>query len=219
MCTGNAEWAQDLSENIPRLRSALTLTQSVVCDKKFGKPQTQTELLKKIYELSQFTMHTKGKECLVNEMKFIMYENFCGDVENLQNLLKFLVYWLSEQVGDAHIVKLGLSLLRALQGKEGKILRVFKPWCSVPYYGSQDAFMKKKSRRHKGRKKRVFGPRDMVFSCGDIFCDRNVVVAIAQYYDRILGTFPQYDRIVPINLFSGIGCCMVEDLKVDLKQG
>ena len=174
---------------------------------------------------------TETKICVNGKLACVVFEHLCGQnrLWNFEEMLKYFLYVTKNQAESWNTVRLLVEYL--LRGENIKLFLSFiQPYCPHPSKYCNKENREKRSQPTKdhnifegidlvtnggqtGRiRKRAFDPLEMMGLFNKMVCNQEIIVAIAEYYQKNYQIF-SFSRVWPIKNVSVIWCCLAENLK------
>ena len=174
---------------------------------------------------------TETKLCVNGKLACVVFKQLCGQnrLWNFEEMLKYFLYVTKNLPESWNTVRLFVEYL--LRGENIKLFLSFiQPYCPHTSKYCNEENREKRSQAtidlnifegidlvtdggQTGRiRKRAFDPLQMMNLFNKMLCNQEIIVAIAEYYQKNYTT-PSFNRVWPIKNVSFIWCCLAENLK------
>ena len=170
--------------------------------------------------------------CLKEKLLCVAFENFCGPDKfwNFREMLKFFQdvmrylpgpYWKTKRVlvnallkgqNVEYILILAQPFCPDSAKYSGKERRKKRDLSTENFANSIEINLKSERSSSLKREKRALEPLEMMGLFNTMVCNQDIVVSIAEYYQKNFPKLP-YNRVWALKNFAAIWCCFVENLQ------
>ena len=238
-CTGDPYWPLDLSEKDEHsiLKASVIMAHFLICNQTKEFPEYDEYREKMLDAISRTTpgllsvMDAETKKCLGDKIECQVYEHICGvnKVWNLQNAAQYIEYSLKNSTSETlkklweaasslltHDLETLLSSISALCPDKSSYCG-FKDRDRRDIHTDHDVGRYVESNVVHSRRKRLYGPLEMMRMFNGVVCNKGIITSLADYWDTHYSRLG-YSRVWLMGIASDVWCCLVHNLEKSYEE-